>query len=133
MDVMRHFIAVVDDEEPVRKALRRLFLSADIDVEVFASGEEFLGALGAEAPTCLVLDLHMPGLDGRGVLRELRGRGATFPTVIVTAYDEPGSEDECLAAGAAAYLRKPLDDRLLIETIDRTIGDRARGADPRHL
>ena len=123
MDPKRHFIAVVDDEEPVRKALRRLFLSADLDVEVFASGEEFLRALGGDPPDCLVLDLHMPGLDGRDILYELRGRGARFPTVIITAYDEPWSKDQCLEAGAAAYLRKPLDDRVLIDTINRTLAE----------
>jgi FixJ family two-component response regulator len=121
MDLQRHFIAVVDDEEPVRKALRRLFLSADLDVEVFASGEEFLRSIEGEPPDCVVLDLHMPGLDGRDVLQELRARSVRFPAVVITAYDEPWSQDQCLEAGAAAYLRKPLDDRLLIDTINRTL------------
>jgi FixJ family two-component response regulator len=121
MDIKRHFIAIVDDEEPVRKALRRLFLSADLDVEVFASGEDFLRSLAAETPDCVVLDLHMPGLDGRDVLQELRTRSVKFPAVVITAYDEPWSKDQCLAAGAAAYLRKPLDDRLLIDTINLTL------------
>jgi two-component system response regulator FixJ len=105
----------------VRKALRRLFLAADLDVEVFASGEDFLRSLEAETPDCVVLDLHMPGLDGRDVLQKLRARSAPFPAVIITAYDDPWSQDQCRDAGAAACLRKPLDDRVLIDTINRTL------------
>src|SRR3954463_1897260 len=85
----RALIAIVDDEEAVRKALQRLFRAVDLDATVFASGQAFLDSLETSKPTCAVLDLHMPGLSGLDVLRRLQARDDKFPSIIVTAYDEP--------------------------------------------
>ena len=100
----RALIAVVDDEESIRKSLRRLFLAAQLDAVVFASGQEFLESLRLRQPDCLVLDLQMPGLTGLEVQRVLTGSGVRFPTIIITAHDEPETRARCLTAGAAAYL-----------------------------
>jgi FixJ family two-component response regulator len=113
----RPLIAVVDDEESIRKSLRRLFLAAQLDAVVFASGQELLESLRTREPDCLVLDLQMPGLTGLEVQRILTGSGARFPTIIITAHDEPETRARCLAAGAAAYLCKPLHDEMLLEAI----------------
>ena len=113
----RHHVAVVDDEASVRKALRRLFTSAELDCSVFASGQAFLDAVRDYAPDCVVIDLHMPGLTGLDVQRELRSVGVSVPTIIITAHDEPDSRARCLAAGAIAYLRKPFDDRALLDLV----------------
>jgi FixJ family two-component response regulator len=117
----RHLIAVVDDEESIRKSLRRLFLAAQLDAVVFASGQEFLESLRLRQPDCLVLDLQMPGLTGLEVQRVLTGSGVRFPTIIITAHDEPETRARCLAAGAAAYLCKPLHDEMLLEAIASVI------------
>jgi FixJ family two-component response regulator len=117
----RALIAIVDDEEAVRKALQRLFRAVDLDATVFASGQAFLDSLETGNPTCAVLDLHMPGLTGLDVLRRLQARDDKFPSIIVTAYDEPDTAQLCLDAGAAAYLRKPVDDDLLLQTIRTTL------------
>jgi FixJ family two-component response regulator len=117
----RALIAIVDDEEAVRKALQRLFRAADLDATIFASGQAFLDSLVKDKPTCVVLDLHMPGLSGLEVLRRLQARDDKFPAIIVTAYDEPDTARLCLDAGAAAYLRKPVDDDLLLQTIRTTL------------
>ena len=116
----RHHIAVVDDEASVRKALRRLFTSAEFDCSVFASGQAFLDAVRDHALDCAVIDLHMPGLTGLDVQRELRSAGVTVPTIIITAHDEPDTRARCLAAGAVAYLRKPFDDRALLDLVSST-------------
>jgi CheY-like chemotaxis protein len=63
----------------------------------------------------------MPGMSGLQVLHELRLAKADVPAVVITAYDEPASREQCLAAGAAAYLRKPLDERLLLNAISATV------------
>jgi FixJ family two-component response regulator len=110
-------IAVVDDEESVRKAVVRVLQAAGFAARAFASGAEFLKNWHFDRPDCLVLDLQMPGLSGREVQESLRMAGAQFPIVIITAHDSPSLREECMNAGAIAYLSKPLDIRTLIETV----------------
>jgi FixJ family two-component response regulator len=114
-------IAVVDDEVGIRKALRRLLLATNIDGTTYDTGEAFLDSLATTSPDCVVLDLQMPGLTGLDVLERLAARKVRFPAVVITAYDEPGARERCLAAGAAAYLRKPLDEHILLDTINEAI------------
>lgn len=113
------FIAVVDDEEPVRKALKRLLRAAGLEAEGYASGEEFLAA--QRRPDCVVLDLHMPVMSGQALLRQIRDLSERLPVVVITGHDTPETRNECLAAGAAAYLRKPLHDRLLLNAISAAL------------
>ena len=113
-------VAIVDDEEQVRKALKRLLVASGFEVESYASGKEFLATKHQRAD-CVVLDLHMPGMSGLQVLQELRAAHSALPTVVITAYDEPQTREQCLAAGASAYLRKPLDERLLLNAISANV------------
>ncbi len=110
-------VAIVDDEEGIRKALRRLLRASGLDAESYANGQEFLAAALERRPDCVVLDLHMPGMSGLQVLRKLKSLGQRLSIVIITAHDEPETRDECIDAGACAYLRKPLEDRLLLNAI----------------
>jgi FixJ family two-component response regulator len=110
-------IAVVDDEESVRKAVVRVLQAADFDARAFESGTEFLEEWHFDRPDCLVLDLQMPGLSGREVQESLRMAGAQFPIVIITAHDLPSLRAECMGAGAIAYLCKPLDITTLIQAV----------------
>ena len=111
------FIAVVDDEEPIRKALKRLLRAAGLEAESYASGQAFLEGAASRQPDCVLLDLHMPSMSGQQLLAHIRKMAARPPVVIITAHDTPETREQCLAAGAAAYLRKPLDDRLLLNAI----------------
>lgn len=124
MEDRRLLVAVVDDEEAVRKALRRLFLSAEIDVETFASGDDFLAALAAMSnglPDCAVLDLHLPGLTGFDVLERIGESGIRLPTVMITGHDQAGAAERALAAGASSYLSKPLDDKILLAAVAEAV------------
>ena len=121
MENSRPFVAVVDDEASVRAALLRLLRASRLDCEGFASGEEFLNSLATRRPDCLVIDLQMAGLSGRDVQRQVNGLQRPIPLIMITAHDEPTVREQCLADGAAAYLRKPLRGDLLIRTIQAAI------------
>jgi FixJ family two-component response regulator len=114
-------VAVVDDDASVRTAIRRLLIASNLHVETFASGEEFLRSLCAHTPDCLILDLHMPGLTGLDIQRQITRLGVHLPVVVITAYDDSESHAQCLAAGAAAYLHKPLDDRVLLDAVTAAV------------
>jgi FixJ family two-component response regulator len=113
----KSLIAIVDDEEPVRKALRRLLRSAGMDVKSFPSGVEFLESLTTEWPDCLVLDLHMPVMNGVEVQAELAGLRVSVPVVIITGHDSDETRALALARFPVAYLRKPVNDQLLLDAI----------------
>jgi len=110
-------VAIVDDEEGIRKALSRLLRASGLEAESYANGQAFLDAAAAQRPDCVVLDLHMPGMSGLQVLRKLKAAGQLLSVVVITAHDEPETREQCIDAGACAYLRKPLEDRLLLNAI----------------
>jgi FixJ family two-component response regulator len=110
-------ISIVDDEQSVRKALRRLLGSAGFHVETFASGCEFLNSLGKLLPDCVILDLDLAGLSGLEIQQQLRERSLKLPIIIITGRDDPGLGQRVRAAGAAACLYKPVDERVLLEAI----------------
>ena len=110
-------IAVVDDEESVRKAVVRVLRAAGFAAHGFASGDAFLKSWHFDRPDCLVLDLQMPDVSGTEVQRALNTAGANFPIVIITAHDAPSMREECMRLGAVAYLCKPLDIRTLLDQV----------------
>jgi FixJ family two-component response regulator len=120
MGAARVRIAIVDDEESVCRALRRLFVAEGMDADTFASGSEFLDSLGSRVPDCVVLDLHLPGLDGFAVLKQLTAR-RRVPVVVITGHDQPGAGKRVLATGASAYLLKPLDAPTLLAGVASAI------------
>jgi FixJ family two-component response regulator len=119
-------IAIVDDDAAVRKALARLLSASAFDIETYGSAREFLKSLKAGTPDCLVVDLHMPELTGFDLQRRLARAGIKIPTIVITAYNEPGLRERCQLAGASAFLSKPLDRSALIGAIHSAT------AQPRH-
>jgi CheY-like chemotaxis protein len=118
-------VAIVDDEESVRVSLRRLCHALGLDATVFASGPELIDFLdtGAPPPDCLLLDAHMPDMTGLEVQQRLACRGDCFPVLIYTADDAPEAQARYLAAGASAYLRKPLGSDELFAAVARAMRD----------
>ena len=115
-------IAVVDDDESVLKAVVRLLQAAGYTARGYASGHAFLENWRADRPDCLLLDLQMPGLSGTDVQSELNRAQARIPIIIITGHDSPRVREECLSAGAVAYLHKPLDERVLLDAVKLALG-----------
>ena len=118
----RPLIAVVDDEEPVRKALQRFLRAVGFEVEVFPGGEEFLRTLPHHQPDCAVLDLHMPEVTGFDVQAKLAKAHPRVPVVIITGHDSNEAQNRAVAGGASAYLRKPVDGHVLLDSITSALG-----------
>ncbi len=113
-------IAIVDDDESVCRALKRLVRSLGMNAETFASGQQFLDLIEAMPsfhPDCLVVDVQMPGLNGLEVQERLATNGNPLPVIFITAHDEAIPRERALAAGAVAFVRKPFQDELLIKTL----------------
>jgi FixJ family two-component response regulator len=110
-------IAVLDDEDSVRKALVRVLRAAGFAAHGFRSPEEFLKSWRTDLPECLLLDLQMPELSGQEVQRALNAAGAQFPVLIVTVHDAPRIREECMRLGATGYLCKPLDVPNLLQAV----------------
>jgi len=109
-------VAILDDDLSVRTAIGRVLKTLQIEVEAFATSVELFDAIERRRPDCLVLDLQMPGMNGVDVMR--------FPTIVITAHDEPTARSRCLDAGAAAYLGKPLDADELLKAIEMALAPR---------
>lgn len=101
----------------MRKALERLLRSASMDVITFPAGQLFLDSLSAHPVDCLVLDLHMSGMNGFEVQAQLARSGSQVPVIVMTGHDTPATRTRVLSSGAFAYLLKPIDDRVLLEAI----------------
>jgi FixJ family two-component response regulator len=120
---LNQIVAVVDDDESICRALRRLLRSVGIQAEVFSNGDEFLSMLSSTAsgrPACVILDFEMPGINGLELQRRLLPTGV--PVIFITAHDDPAVREKAVASGAAAYLRKPINDTLLIRAIEIALG-----------
>jgi FixJ family two-component response regulator len=115
-------IAVLDDEDSVRRALVRVLREAGFAVRGFDCAEEFLKSWRSDRPECLLLDLQMPGFSGQEVQQALSAAGAQFPVLIVTVSDTPSLREECMRLGAADYLCKPLDVLGLLQAVTSAIG-----------
>ena len=110
-------VAVVDDDASVRRALKRLLQSAELQVLEYASATEFLETGIAADPDCVILDIHLGGMSGLELLSRLRELGYNLPVLIITAYDDTQARQAAARGRCAAYLRKPLDAKVLLEEV----------------
>lgn len=120
-------VAIVEDDESVRVAMRGLVRSYGFDAECFASGEAYLAADAPERTGILVTDVEMPGMDGFALMACLGERGCTAPVVMISAGTSPDLEARALSHGARGLLRKPFPAAALIAHLDATIA-RAGGS-----
>jgi FixJ family two-component response regulator len=119
----RPLIAIIDDEQSVRIALRRLCNAYGMATRTFRSAEELVASIDDQRPDCLVLDAHMPGIGSLAAQAWLHEHGIAIPAVVITGRDDPEMRARSIAGGACAYLCKPIDADILIGAIERAIGD----------
>jgi FixJ family two-component response regulator len=115
-------VAIVDDDPSVLKALARLVAACSFAPQTYGSAREFLDSLPQGWPDCLVIDLQMPEMNALELQHQLSRAAIKIPTIIITAHNDPRFQQECEAAGVAAYLLKPLDERTLISAINSATG-----------
>lgn len=121
MQAATDIIAIVDDDKGIRVALDGLLRSGGFRVVTFPSAEAFLSSTSLASVACLILDLHMPGLDGLGLQRRLADDGRRIPIIILTAHGGDDVRARALSKGAAAFLTKPVDGGLLLSEVARAL------------
>jgi FixJ family two-component response regulator len=120
------WIAIVDDDPSVLKALARLLRARAFEPRTYTSARDFLAALPEGLPECLIVDLQMPEMTGLELYRHLTRSGVQIPTIVITAHNEAGARERSESAGAVAFLSKPLQDTSLLAAIDDARGSAKR-------
>ena len=124
------FVFVVDDDTSVRESLRNLIRSAGLSVQTFSSAQEFLASQRPKAPSCLVLDVQLPGLSGLDLQQELAKGGIQIPIIFITGHGDIPMSVRAIKAGALEFLTKPVNDEDLLDAIQQAIARDHRARQP---
>jgi len=111
-------VFVVDDDPSVRRAIKRLIGSEGLQVELFGSAQEFLKSRRPDAPSCLVLDIKLPGISGLDFQPQLAAAGIRIPIIFITAHGDIPMTVRAMKAGAVEFLTKPFRDQDLLDAIE---------------
>jgi FixJ family two-component response regulator len=111
-------ISIIDDDASVRVATHRLVRSLGHVAHTFASADDFLRSSQLNDTSCVIADVHMPGMSGIELQNLLKTQGHRLPIIFITAFPEESVRAQALEAGAACFLSKPFDARTLIECLD---------------
>jgi FixJ family two-component response regulator len=114
-------VFIVDDDPSVREALSALFRSIGLRVQPFPSAQAFLNHARPDAPSCLILDVRLPGLNGLELQRELRRLGDEIPIVFITGHGDIAMSVRAMKGGAVEFLAKPFRDQDLLDAIGQAL------------
>jgi FixJ family two-component response regulator len=114
-------IAVIDDNDSMREAMKNLISVLGYSVETFASAEAFLDSSRTPAADCVISDVQMPGMGGVGLQQRLLAAGRRTPIIFVTAYPNEATRERVIRDGAVGYLSKPLREENLVDCLDRAL------------
>ena len=117
-------IFIVDDDDSVRKGLSRLMRAAGFEVRAFATAEGFFAECSAATHTCVLMDITMPRMSGLQIQARLKEEGIDLPVIAVSARDDEETRTAARTLGARFFLRKPVDDRALLDAIAWVTGAR---------
>ncbi len=112
-------ISIIDDDDSVREGTKNLVRSLGYTAATFSSAEEYLRSDSINHSSCLITDLHMPGINGAELQDRLIAEGHDTPIIFMTAYPDEKVRARVLNAGAIGFLHKPFDDQLLIECLEK--------------
>jgi FixJ family two-component response regulator len=110
-------VYVVDDDDSICKALKRLLKASGFQALTFESAEDFLESTTGMEKGCLVLDISLPVMTGLDLQEKIASRGANCPVIIITAHDNPQWREQAIKAGAVAYLKKPFGEQSLLDAV----------------
>jgi FixJ family two-component response regulator len=113
-----HTVAIVEDDPSMLQGLNRLLSAHGFRVQTFASAELFLDDIANCGAECLLLDIHLGGISGIDLKRQLTASGSNLPVIFMTAIDTETTRQEAFDVGCVAYLRKPFLVKLLIDAIN---------------
>lgn len=120
-------VHVVDDDDSLRRSLHSLFRSVDLAVHAYGSAQEFFDAERAEVPSCLVLDVRLPGISGLDLQQQLHQSGIRIPVVLMTGHGDIAMSVRGMKAGAIDFLTKPFRDQEMLDAVLQAIAkDRER-------
>jgi FixJ family two-component response regulator len=120
-------VFVVEDDPSMRNALKNLLRSVGLEAQLFASAQEFLNADRPDLPSCLILDVRLPGLSGLDLQRELSAANIHIPIIFITAHGDIPMSVRAMKAGAVEFLTKPFRDQDLLDAIHHSLmQDRVR-------
>jgi len=111
-------IYIVDDDESVCRALKLLMMTYGFAVETFSCAKNFFSTVSNGMPGCLILDIHMSGINGWEAKKRLIESGSDRPVIIITAEKDDGLHERALNAGAVGFLQKPFNDQQLVDLIN---------------
>src|SRR5437660_4627082 len=110
-------VAIVDDDDSLRRALQGLLESAELPAQSFASAEEFLKSGQHHRTACLIADIRMPGMSGLELQARLNAERCRIPIIFITAHGDEKMRLQALRAGAVEFMAKPFDDEVLLESV----------------
>jgi FixJ family two-component response regulator len=121
-------VFVIDDDPDIRAAMQRLLETVGLHAELFAVAQDFLQRKMPEVPSCLVLDLRLPGMSGLEVQRRLIEAGVKIPIIFITAHGDIPTSVRAMKSGAVEFLTKPFRDKDLLDAIEQALerDERAR-------
>ena len=112
-------VFIIDDDPDIRAAMRRLLKTVSLNAELFATAQEFLQRTIPKGPSCLVLDMRLPGMNGLEVQRNLLEAGVNIPIIFITAHGDIPMTVKAMKSGAVEFLTKPFRDQDLLDAIDQ--------------
>jgi FixJ family two-component response regulator len=123
---MEPLISIIDDDESVRAALRRILLAHGFVATVFASADQFLASGQLRDAACLIVDVKMPGISGLQLHQQLLAAGYRIPTILITGCPTATDRAAALAAGVVSYLAKPFSEWALLNDLALALGRSGR-------
>ena len=111
-------VYIVDDDESVCRALKILLMTFDFEVTTFNSARSFFDAVSNDDPGCLLIDIHMPGMDGWSAQKKIVDSGSKRPVIFISAEKSDIASDRALKAGAVGFLQKPVNAQTLVDLIN---------------